>query len=35
MGKMGRERIKQNFTLEKMVKETENLHEELMGGRNR
>ncbi len=35
MGKMGRERIKQNFTIEKMVKETEDLHEELMGGRNR
>jgi len=30
MGKMGRERIKGNFTVEKMVKETEDLYEEII-----
>ncbi len=30
MGKMGRERIKENFTVEKMVKETEDLYDELI-----
>lgn len=33
MGKMGRERIKQNFTVGKMVKQTEDLYEKLIGDR--